>query len=494
MKVHIGLYIREAFTKFISAMPGFDGAWAKNWFAMAPDGGEPFVFFGGPQEQHCLLHNAEAGLLQDNGRKVTNTDQQQSEDEEPEYEEPPAFTEGRPEVVLAADSENKPCFALLLTESMAEAQNDISVAVLDLQKHESALEKVNIKEMQVQRSLENAKANEKNENEELPIQTKQIQTKLDTLRERKDLLEKTVATLENSIESDKTRIQEAVESAMKEAGLLKEPRVPEIDSMSEDSEETENFDSPTGADEPTRPKVSEEEQAILDARQDFWDAQVAYQEAQVEFDRKEFRYEYQLKEWEAEVATGECDMTRSEFDCRNLALDQQLTGALIDAEEAFYFAKDQANDLGCFDDGWGQESYYGDSERTEQSYGDGEEPENGWRSYAMGETPTARIEAWINTLDPLNSSNAAIIVDLDDDWDSRSVELWDSLSCVDYDKYAREIVRWESHVDQNREDWQLDKPEAEDPEADKRETGETEAEGEEGEVVDQGVPRRRNSW
>ncbi|KAF4634900.1 hypothetical protein G7Y89_g3189 [Cudoniella acicularis] len=108
----------------------------------------------------------------------------------------------------------------------------------------------------------------------------------------------------------------------------------------------------------------------------------------------------QRRNWRDEVAKGKCDDTQSVFDLNLLIQQREATQELIQAEKNFLVAKQHARGLGVFFTDYDQESQL-------QDLGDG----------------------W--------SKDAEV-----DEWNSRPIDLSDSVSVVAESKEKRRIDRW----------------------------------------------------
>lgn len=508
MKSKVQRIVRKVFHGLVDGAQKFRHPHGRGYYAIDADGGEPFIVFENARELANLLPlnpremlsltPLEASLLKD-VRQSTDEDRssvisqeqhtQPSNDEDPSSavsQEKPCFTAEDPEIVIVTDRTSTSCWALLLDDRMRRAQEDILRSIETRKIRQSALRKVQGRILKLEISIKDAANIEIHDTEEdlneAKLKAERKETRLKKLQDDEALLKKRISALEDGIVVNKTRVQRIVERAMKEADLLTDPEIPEMDTLSEESDdekdsndEKDNIDNQGPTDENSQTIPSEEEQATVDAKRLLCEAELARQKAQFEFDCKEQQYECDLQEYQTQVATGELGMTRSDFDRHNLLLFRGKTRALIDAEEAFNYAKDHAQELGCFDDGWGQESYYGDSQCTEPSITSADEPEDGWRPY-MGTATLAKVESWIETLDASNDPKIMSTVDVDD-WEAEPIGLSDTFSVLDEENFPREIAFWKKIVEQNREALRHQIAKAEDLW-----------------TVDRPVVRRRKSW
>ena len=140
-----------------------------------------------------------------------------------------------------------------------------------------------------------------------------------------------------------------------------------------------------------------------------------------------------LAEYQQDVHEGLCDMPRSEFDRRALKAMMQRTTALIDAEVFLEQVKSRARALGLLRNEWEQDSQFLDEE------------DDGYRvsfeAYATGGVNRDAIEAWFEEV--IETDDVEIRRDAEtDEWDAKSLEIGDSISCVDYTKNGYRIDRW----------------------------------------------------
>ena len=380
-------------------------------------------------------------------------------------EGPPRFTDGPPKVTTASDDDARTCFALLITERMIEAHNDLAFADNDRKAKEALLQKIREKERKFERLIREAESSQQpspgnDEGERISTDTSKVCSKLEELKDRKRLVQAEIEALKDNVDSCRTMIQRMSQRAMEQANLLKTIELQQIAEILDDEDEDEegsdqgedldiNMEVPDG--KPVEPIVSEEEKALRDAQRDFAQAEQVLCQAQADFDRKEWRYESELAEYEAAFAAGDTDWSRSQFDRRAILISQDLTRDLINAEYAYDDARDHGERIGAFDNGWGQESYYGDSEHTEQSLGADQVPEGGFPSTLSAATQNS-IQTWAAKVVEPEEDDAVEPIDVDD-WDSMPVGLSDSVSCVDYSPLARRMVEWNNWCDKHRREW-----------------------------------------
>lgn len=132
--------------------------------------------------------------------------------------------------------------------------------------------------------------------------------------------------------------------------------------------------------------------------------------------------------------------TQTDIDLQTLQKTQHATRKVIEAEEGYDRAEAHAEALGLGDILADPHAcYYGEvyndfQERTE-------------KSLAMSAASRVRIEAWmaavpdvavVGPLPPVRDGAVEV-----DDWDAKSVEVFESVSLVAYDVYRKKIDRWQ---------------------------------------------------
>ena len=108
---------------------------------------------------------------------------------------------------------------------------------------------------------------------------------------------------------------------------------------------------------------------------------------------------------------------------------QQLTGALIDAEAVFDQAQEDARAMKATRSTISEASCHESDLSVPDEYGGDDASEK-----------RRAIDAWAANV--IASSECSGDVEVDD-WDAGPVEMWDSVSVVDYGTYEKQIVRWQ---------------------------------------------------
>ena len=368
-----------------------------------------------------------------------------------ENNEPPQrhFTSGASRFVLAKEGSEE-CVALLVNETFLDKLRDLfqqnrDVDALDGPLCHAEMDVKNI-ECSVQRaqcSLEAAETQEEAQGYRDLIEKKT--SELVKIRHRRDQLEKERSLVKGSLEFSRNHTQWVLETAMREADLLgPEKPLPGILLRHRETEFTEEVEVPehvmptqipaeSVATDHEDVEASEEEVQRQEAYDDFMDRSQLLDTVQADFDDRQQTYRENLAQYLQKVEAGTSKMSRSEFDRRSLQYGQQITRALIDAEEAFEQARELALDLGAIGSDYGHEFYYG--AEYEESW-----PENQIAEYNASQD-WSFIENWMDNI-PDSTSQA----DLDsveiDDWDAEEVEVNDSISMIDCEDYRQGIDRY----------------------------------------------------
>ena len=384
-------------------------------------------------------------------------------------QQPPGFTDGTGKVITAKDDKGKVCFALLITRRMVEAQNDLALAEQDRKAKRVALQRIKAKERKLQELISQRGSTQeiltgKETNEQNLNNGSSLHAKVEKVGARKKVIQAEIEALEDNIDFCKTEFQEVSQEAMEEANLLRKPEMRQTDTTqddeSEDSDETEQGEEYKALLSEANPLFSDEERIVREAQVNFYKAEQALFQAQAEFDRKEWRYQMELANFEAAAAVEETDWTRSHFDRQAILIGQDLTRDLINAECAFDDARNNAERIGAFDDGWGQDSYYGDSQRAEQSLGGNQVPQGGFPSVLSAATQDS-IQTWAGKVTVPDADEVMEPVDVDE-WDSAPIDVSDSVSCIDFGPLGRRVVEWAAYCDEHRQEWLPQEPKVED--------------------------------
>lgn len=380
---------------------------------------------------------------------AANTDQDDDHIEQGDNPQP-YFTEGPSRFVLAKDG-SKDCVALLVNETFLTKlrdlfQEDRDLGVLDGPLFHAKMDLSNIERsiQEGQNALETA-ASEEGAEQHQKIKEKQT-SELFKIRRWKDELEKERGLVKGNLELSRNHTQWVLETAMREADLLgPEKPLPAIllrEQESEDmEEEVEVTEHPMSAQSPVASvasdhseiEASQEEQQRQEAYEEFIERSQYLDTVQEKFDGQRGLYQDNLAEYQEMAAAGTIDMSRSDFDRRKVRYGQQLTRALIDAEEEFEEARERAQALGAIGSDHGQEFYYG--AEYEESW-----PENKIADYNSSHD-WGFIHDWMDKIPNATSQSDTESVEIDE-WDAAEVDVNDSISVIDGEDYRQDIERY----------------------------------------------------
>ena len=370
------------------------------------------------------------------------------------------FTEGPSQFILAKDG-SKDCVALLVNKTFVDKLQDLFNENRDLRLLDGPLRQARQEISDIERSIQRAQeyletAGSDERADECRKTIEQRGHELLHVRQRRDQLEEEYELIKGNHELSTNHTQWVLEKAMRD-GNLQGPEKPLpailVHQKEEDytEPEAENVEddvevsahpmltgsspvsiAPDQSEPPRSPEVLE--------RQAAWDHFVQREQAldvvQDKFDNQRQNYQENLTKYLQKFENGATNMSRSAFDRRSVQYGQQLTRALIDAEEAFEEARDRALALHAIASDHGHEFYYG--AEYEESW-----PENKIADYNASQDWTY-LETWMDDI-PDSSSQA----DNDDDeveevdeWEAEEVEVNDSISMIDCEDYRRDIDRY----------------------------------------------------
>lgn len=382
------------------------------------------------------------------------------DDDRMEHEQPlrSSFTEGPSRFVLAKDG-SRDCVALLVNETFLAKLQDLFNETRDLRMLDGPLYHARKGTSNVERSIQRAQESlETVEGEERADECRKTleQNGPELLQKRqwRDELEKEYELVKSNHELSTNHTQWVLETAMREANLLgpEKPlpailaRQEEVDptehenEVSEDeievSEYTMTPQSPVASvtsdhsELPVSPEVLERQAAW----NHFVQRDQALEAVQAKFDNQKQNYQDNLAKYQQKLEAGATSMSRSAFDRRSVQYGQQLTRALIDAEEAFEEARERAQDLGAIGSDYGQEFYYG--AEYEESW-----PENKIADYNAS-CDWGFVRDWMENVPDSTSQVDMESVEIDE-WDAKEVDVNDSISMIDCEDYRREIDRYQ---------------------------------------------------
>ena len=360
------------------------------------------------------------------------------------------FTEGPSRFILANDG-SKDCVALLVNETFIAKLSDLfrerrDVSALDGPLYHANMDAKNIENSirRAQISLETAESQEQAEEYERLIE-KQT-SDLFKIHRWKGELEKERGLVNGNLDLSRSHTQWVLETAMREADLLG-PETPlpaillrggEIDDPTEEVLSPEHAmatQSSAASVESDHEEVelSEEERQRRAAYDDFVDRLQLLNTVQAQFDNQQNNYRDNLAKFQQEVEAGTSKMSRGDFDRRSVQYGQQLTRALIDAEEVFEEARERAQDLGAIGSDYEQDSQYGSE--YEESW-----PENKIADFNAS-YDWSFVEGWMDNIPDSSDYEDADSVEIDE-WDAEEVDVNDSISNIDCEDYRQDIDRY----------------------------------------------------
>lgn len=372
----------------------------------------------------------------------------------------PQFTEGPSRFVLAKDG-SRECIALLMNEGFIAKLQDLFNENRDLRLLDGPLRRAKQETSEIERSIQRAQeyletAGSNEIADECRRTIEKLGPELLKTRQWRDELEHECESIKGNHELSTNHTQWVLETAMLEANLHgPEKPLPAIlvrqDEIGPTEYETEAVEDKIEASEhtsspPASPmgSVAPDQSELLvshekSERQAAWDHFAQREEAldvvQAKFDKQRQNYQDNLTKYLQKTENGATSMSRSAFDRRSVQYGQQLTRALIDAEEAFEEAREQALALGAISSDYGHEFYYG--AEYEESW-----PENKIAEYNASHD-WSFIEGWMDDT-PTDFTNQADNVDsVDvDEWDAEEVDVNDSISMIDCEEYRQDIDRY----------------------------------------------------
>ena len=369
----------------------------------------------------------------------------------------PQFTEGPSRFVQAKDG-SRDCVALLINETFLAKLEDLLNEHRDLGLLEGPLSLAKRETSQLEHLLERAQESlETADSEDIEDDCLKILEKngpkLRQSRQWRDELEKEHELVKSNHELSTNHTRWVLETAMEEANLLgPEKPLPAILVRQEEfeSDEHETHETEVSEDEievtgkvmvPQSPVESDHSELLQSPgdlqRQEAYDhfvqLDIALDGVQDKFDNQKQNYQDQLAKYQKKCENGATSMNRSAFDRRSIQYGQQLTRALIDAEEDFEQARERAYCLGAIPSDYGRENY---GAEYEESW-----PENNIADYNAS-CDWGHIHAWMDDIP--NSAGEADneLVEIDQ-WGAEEVEINDSISMIDCEDYRQEIDRYQ---------------------------------------------------
>ena len=380
----------------------------------------------------------------------------------------PILVDGPPTVMITNDPQGQLCFATPITKGLIDTFSDIVDAKAKCEAKEAALAKLRpVRSALQQRAFEHSRSNpsphQSNSVNEIKSGGHDDDEKLHELTEEIEGYEMEIKAHQTAIASDQRRIHKILELALEPTALIREAEVEEEHisrflSEAGDLEENQANDGYGGKQRPAQQETSEEEKALIAARDAFLEAKDNFMMAQFKFDGKELHAHNEMSDWEAAVAHGTAgSTTRSWMDVHVLACKMGFTGELIDAEIALQAAKEQAEALGAFKDGWGCDfdSDYMMDDMAAGSLPSGlnsDQVDSNDFEPPMPDRDRARVDRWLDTVDASKDPEyvpSSVEIEVDE-WVSWEPEVHDSMSMVDFGPSGRTIAQWNMECEERR--------------------------------------------
>ena len=357
------------------------------------------------------------------------------------------FTEGPARFTLANDG-SKDCIALLVPETFVNKLADLFECERKISAMEGPLYRGRMNARDLEASLNSiqsslAAAKTQGSAEALGRRIGLQEYDLQDIRRKLKQLEEAYSSAELELSRARNHTQYVLESAMEAAGLLRnsKPAAPQdapplasaVDHGDDDQNTGGNAENVgQGLVDPdcqTEPAKSPEELARQEVLERLDESRYRYDQAQALFDSRKDLYDHNLAEYQQRAASGERLFSRSEFDRKAVLWGQQVTGALIYAEVVFDQAQEDARAMKATRSTIDEAS----SHTSDLSVQDGF-----WGDDASEKRRT--IDAWAANVMAASECSRDVEVD---DWDTGTVEVWDSVSAVDYGMYGKQIVHWQ---------------------------------------------------
>lgn len=354
------------------------------------------------------------------------------------------YTDG-PVRFTIADDGSRDVVALLVTDRLIQQLNKLTRLSRHLDEKEDALEKmtfeINSLEDKLERLGGKLQIADHTDGQQLDAEVKECQSKLTETRQLHDVLDKKILFDKDNLSFARGKNEAVFEEAMKEANLLEAPEAPagqhglmdserKIPAVEPDSLKSKHLD------------LKEDVKMKRAARQECAESWMRAADIQADFDYMPMKYRENLALYEQNQADGIFDMPRSEFDRLNIRYGQNVTKALIEAEAQYDKAKERAEAMGAFEDGWDDESYYGDSQCSERTTFPVDTPEMQDCSFLSAKRRKV-IASWNENVGGSRATGVERTAEIDG-WEARPVEISDSISVVASGSNKRKIESWKA--------------------------------------------------
>lgn len=389
------------------------------------------------------------------------------------------FTVG-PSHLVFIDDRVKNCPAICFNEGLFNAFNEIAVSRREVQQRDKAVRKAQFEFEQIKSSnmsagIEQAKklVEEASKNQEimeagiagliearriyedLAQENKRAKSNLDTSREMIQLVIEQMLDRENLLNIPSSKPQEQANDT-KKASWESAP-VPETEKTVDDAQISNKAQSAPPSSPSTRqsPTNNEMQMHITPRQLALREVRFAAQELRFRQDELTFMQEEYAQAIAAERRyrreqhpNSPASTTQTDLDLQGLQKAQYATRMLIDAEEDYDRAERYAEDLGLGDILADPHAcYYG------EVYNDFPAGIGSPRPPAVVPVNRPKIEAWMAAIPDFAERvyEDAETVEVDD-WDAKSLEIYESASLVATDMYRKKIDGWQEQSGRLRED------------------------------------------
>lgn len=387
-------------------------------------------------------------VIEPSGTPIASVDLPCSSDVEiRNQEELPRYTNGPSRIINSPDG-----LVLVLTKEMVAELSEIIHSSRKFEYLETECSKAEREVNVTRRFMENSEfliESSNDEDEKIRIRQEMEEQEPKYLRniKRRDKLETELRFLRTRLRYLQSLSQEKFENALDEANLLDVPEIvgeedpapSQPQSPVPDSTEPAIDEEPITSDESYNRAVQEE---VERTRQNLFQAQAAFDGT------RDANEEDKLKYKEAK-GTDMYPYSELEVDLFFFQRGSDNTRALIVAEQEHKEAKARARALGLLENQWDQESDFVN------------DPDDGYRESQEADMKAAPdveyLRSW--TKDAVGCQNPFTLQPEEmtsDNWDSKTLDVFDTLSCVDLDlDHRRRIDQWREKMDYEREECRI---------------------------------------
>ncbi len=360
-------------------------------------------------------------------------------------QETPWYTSGPSRIILSHEG-----LAMLLRKEMIAELSQIIHSSRKLECLEREYDKAKWEVKMTQSFMENSNSlieTSENEDDRIRIRQEMEQQELTHHRniKRKDELKHELGFLRINVRHRQSLSQEAFEKALADANLLEVPDVVPGEDPVPSQPQSPVLDSVVLADFDDDPMTSDESYNLAVLKEVERTRQNLFQ-AQEVFDSTRDLNEFDKMEYHRMKAVGLAEFPEDELDLIHFQRGSENTRALIVAEQEHKEARSRAMALGLLENQWDQESDFVD------------DPDDGYRESQEADMKAAPdveyLRDWTNDVYGCQNPFTLQPEGLEpDNWETKTVAMSDTLSCVDLDlDHRRRIDQWEGRMDSKREE------------------------------------------